>query len=366
MRSSASLISHEPTGSRELFGIQILRGLAALCVVFHHTLEESYGAGAGARSPDWLTTAGAAGVDIFFVISGFIMLYVSFPPGRAVLSPGDFLLRRVTRIYPLYWACCAVVLALSGMGFFASKTLSAGNILKSIFLVPTPDTLIDVSWTLSFEIYFYLVFAATLRFRSSAVSVLMSTTVIISIIIASRLMFTGNLAQFFANPISIEFCFGLLLAQVCKTRLRTKTAIGASIFGFVVIATAPLYVPHASTNALPEFARIIVWGLPAALILFAFLSVRPPKGIGSRFAVLVGDASYSIYLTHVFVMVAYARGLKSTLLGSQSQITIIPIVICACVVFGLAVHLLVERPILGLIRDILRRKRSLAPQTEAS
>jgi exopolysaccharide production protein ExoZ len=355
------LISQELTASRELFGIQILRGVAALCVVFHHTLEESY----SAACPDWLTTAGAAGVDIFFVISGFIMLYVSFPTGREALKPGDFLLRRTTRIYPLYWICCAGVIALYGVGLFASKTISKIIVFKSMLLVPTPDTLIGVSWTLSYEIYFYLIFAATLMFRSRSISVLISISAIITVLITSRLFLFGNLGKFLANPISLEFCFGLMLALLWQSKIRTAAAVGIGLLGFIVIATAPLYVFHSNTNGLPDFARIIVWGLPAAFILGAFLSVGPPKGVGSRFAGLIGDASYAIYLTHFFVMTAYAKILKTTVLGSQSQVQFIPIVIGACVALGIAVHLVVERPILRLIRNVVHAKGFVAPLKKA-
>lgn len=85
----------------ELYGIQMLRAIAALAVVVHHTLEESGGA-IGKFSPDWLTTSGASGVDIFFVISGFIMFHVTFRDRRGPPTPGTFLFRRATRIYPFY------------------------------------------------------------------------------------------------------------------------------------------------------------------------------------------------------------------------------------------------------------------------
>jgi peptidoglycan/LPS O-acetylase OafA/YrhL len=102
----------------DLPGIQILRGIAALAVIIHHSLEESNGA-LHRFSPDWLTTSGAAVVDIFFVISGFIMLHVSFRTGRASLRPGQFLLRRITRIYPLYWLTCLGAVTIAAFGLLS-------------------------------------------------------------------------------------------------------------------------------------------------------------------------------------------------------------------------------------------------------
>jgi exopolysaccharide production protein ExoZ len=350
------LLDQGPAANRELFGIQMLRGIAALLVVFHHTLEESR-ASSGAHSPDWLTTAGAAGVDIFFVISGFIMLYVSFPPGRGPLGSGSFLRRRIMRIYPLYWVCCAGVLALWAVGLFASKPISIPIIVKSIFLLPTPDSLVGVSWTLSYEIYFYIVFAAALALRGRVATVVATISTIVAMQVVASCFLAGEIGQFLANPISLEFCFGLMLALFWRRRLQKPAAIGLSVLCLVVIATAPLYIVHSSTNGLPDVARTIVWGVPAVFLVGAALSVGPPTSVVSRFAVLLGDASYAIYLTHVFVMVSYAKLLKATWLGTQSQFEFIPVVVAACIGVGLTTHFVLERPLLEFFRGFRREKK---------
>lgn len=82
----------------ELVGIQILRGIAASLVVLHHSLEEAGASAVPPTSSDWLTTFGASGVDIFFVISGFIMLHTSYRSGRAPVRSTDFMVRRISRI----------------------------------------------------------------------------------------------------------------------------------------------------------------------------------------------------------------------------------------------------------------------------
>ena len=99
-----------PSGGErlELVGIQMLRGIAASLVVFHHSLEESLASAVPPTSPDWLTTFGASGVDIFFVISGFIMVYTSFPLRRPPVRPINFVVKRASRIYPFYWFCVFV------------------------------------------------------------------------------------------------------------------------------------------------------------------------------------------------------------------------------------------------------------------
>ena len=351
--------------SRELFGIQMLRGIAAVMVVIHHTLEESLAAAVGPRSPDWMTTAGAAGVDLFFVISGFIMLYVSFPTRLEASKPGLFLFRRATRIYPLYWICCAAVVALWAIGLFASRAILTSVVIKSALLVPTPNTLIGVSWTLSYEIYFYLIFAATLTLRSRVASAIVTTLTIATFLVMARGLPESSMTDFLVNAIVLEFCFGLLLALAWFNGFR-PTSLFWSLPGFILIIVAPLFVAHSNTNGLPPFARTIVWGLPAVFVLTGFLSVGPPKNRWTRFAVLVGDASYAIYLTHSFVMVIYAKLLISTPLGALPQTAIIPIVIAACIAAGLMTHFLVERPILAMIRNLTRGKKLQAPQGLAS
>jgi len=342
---------------RELYGVQMLRGIAALMVVLHHTLEESMASVAGSRSPDWLTTAGASGVDVFFAVSGFIMLYVSFPPNRRPLGPRQFLVKRATRIYPFYWACCLAILVICGTGFLKSKILSADVLLESFALWPTPDTLIGVSWTLSYEIYFYLAFALSLFWRNQYASLAVTTTIITFLLVASQPVASGASSNFLANPIVLEFCFGAILAGIYMS-LPKRPLVPAywSLLGFVVLIVAPAFVMHPNTNGLTGMSRVLFWGLPAVLILAGFISIGAPRNPLARFAVLSGDASYAIYLTHGFVMIAYAKLLKSSSLSLYTQLPVIPMIVGICIIVGLATHLFLERPLLALTRGLMSRK----------
>src|SRR5271165_5026968 len=119
-----------------LNGIQVLRAIAALLVVQCHTLQASGGAIAPPKSPYWFTTFGAAGVDIFFVISGFIMFYISFPTGQPPVSPASFLLKRITRIYPFYWFSMALAFGLWSIGLFKPSQIDADILIRSFLLLP--------------------------------------------------------------------------------------------------------------------------------------------------------------------------------------------------------------------------------------
>jgi exopolysaccharide production protein ExoZ len=128
----------------ELFGIQIMRGNAASLVVLHHSLEESLASPIPPQSPDWLTTVGASGVDIFFVISGFIILHTSFPSDKPSLSPMEFVKRRLSRIYPFYWFCLIVTLSLWSAGLYRKLDPTLWTVVRAFLLLPTDYPIIGV------------------------------------------------------------------------------------------------------------------------------------------------------------------------------------------------------------------------------
>jgi len=337
-------------------GIQILRGIAAVLVVFHHALEESLGAASSWKSPDWLTTFGASGVDIFFVISGFIMIWVSFPRGGPAETPGRFLVKRICRIYPFYWACLAFLLLLASVGFYKNLDRSASTLLKSVLLLPNSHFLIGVAWTLVFEMYFYMLFTLTLFWRSAIVSAAVTTALIMTMMLIGGTISDPELRDYLANPLVLEFCFGMALAlSMRRMSLPTRWSWTLCIAGFAGLLAAPVFVPHASTNGLPPFPRLFVWGLPALLIVASSLSPTLKRaGTLSRLGVLTGDASYAIYLTHPFVMITYAWLLKNVpFLSAVSQQPIIPLVIAVSVGLGFVAHLYAEKPLIALARTLL-------------
>lgn len=338
---------------RNLHGLQILRAVAALAVVVHHTLEMSNGSAEGRFSPDWLTTCGAAGVDLFFVISGFIMVYVSFPPDRRPDAPGGFLVRRAIRIFPFYWLCTMAFIALLAAGFLRNKHVDPYTVMNSALLLPG-DKLLDVAWTLSYEIYFYLAFALCLLLGRMRLTALATMALMGAGIVAGRAMPDSALARFMASPIVLEFCFGVILALLFLSMRNWRIPASLAATGFAVMAFAPLFVAHTSTAGLPDMARVLVWGIPATLVVAVFLQHGRPRSTAGRTAVLLGDASYAIYLTHVFVMIGYGWMIKWTFVGHSSQMVFVLPIILLCAIIGVLSHLYVEKPVLGLVRRATR------------
>ena len=346
-----------------LEGIQILRAVAALLVVLHHALEESLAAIPGPKSPDWLTTFGAAGVDIFFVISGFIMLYVSFPAGGPPASPRSFLFSRITRIYPLYWICLATLIALKIVVRSSSLPGDPNVFLRSILLLPDDYMILGPAWTLVYEMYFYIIFAATLTFAKPLISLVATTAAILILYTLANFAPDAALREFLGDPIAFEFCLGLTLATI-YWRWPRLIVLGRPLwfFGFALLAIAPLMVNHVTTNSLPSPERLFAWGVPAFLIALSFLALKFNRTRLQRIALLCGDASYAIYLTHPLVMVSYAKLLKGQL-ANFPQWPIIPFVIVISAGLGILVHVFVERPVMASVRGLRLRVRNSVSRT---
>jgi peptidoglycan/LPS O-acetylase OafA/YrhL len=345
----------------ELEGIQILRAAAALLVVLSHALHESLAAKALPKSPDWLTAFGDVGVDIFFVISGFIMFYVSFPASRAPVKPAHFLWKRLTRIYPFYWFCLLLTLAFWWLGLVPSVVPDVHMLVRSVLLFPSNYFVIGVSWTLVYEMYFYLIFAASLSFARPLISLFGTTSAILGLYALHRFAPGHALRNFFGNPIAAEFCFGLFLAYSLRRWPQFDSA--AWLFWIpaaALLVIAPLVAPSASTHFPPNPARLL-WGIPALLIVSSFLSLKQSPTNSRRLMVLLGDASYAIYLTHPLTLIAYNWLLKGSL-ANIPQWLVVPIVVSVCAGVGLFIHIYGERWLIAGSRHLLATPHGFGAQ----
>ena len=348
-------------------GIQILRGIAAALVVFHHSFEESL-AISDKMAPEWLIALGAGGVDIFFVISGFIIYSVTY--GRDPRNPEPapvFLLKRFIRIFPLYWICLFATLALWLSGYFYRSLHIDAHILgSSVFLLPSSKLIIGVAWTLVYEMYFYYLFSITLYLRNARISVLTTTGLICAGLLLSNLLPEGGLKDFLSNPIALEFCFGLILSYFIHS-----PALGWAwlrymwLPGLILMAGAAAFIEnkHSSTAGPPQNVRFLTWGLPALLVTVAFIKMRFDKSLLNRILLPIGDASYSIYLTHPTMMVLFATLIKYHILKPIPYPIVLPLLfILISIAFGLLIHYSIERPILAWLRSSLPHRRDRLPK----
>jgi exopolysaccharide production protein ExoZ len=325
-------------------GIQILRGLAASLVLIHHVLEESQPL-FGGNIPPPLVVLGASGVDLFFVISGFIMYYTNRDRFGRDGAPTDFFVRRLIRIVPLYWLCTLVIVLTHFGGLYENKVITWLSLGSSLLFLPDPNIVLGVGWTLNYEMYFYSIFAIWLLLgttRSGIAGVLLSIPLMI---VFSRLLPPGAMRGFLTDPIALEFGFGFALA-VAFTNGYLSPRIGrwGLLVGTAGLVLGTFFGPSIGTTGLAPEIRFVFWGVPATVILTSALFVRGGKTYAGRMLIVLGDASYSIYLTHAFVMTAYASVLKSYALPSVPRAALMLVPVVASVVAGLATYRLIEHP----------------------
>lgn len=341
------------TNKTELLGIQCLRGFAAAIVLLHHILEESLITNFGVPLPDSLVMAGAVGVDIFFVISGFIMVYVTKERFDQT-SPQSFLLRRAIRVYPLYWCICLMTLALKFIGFFGSMELSLPMILNSVALLPTQTQIVGVAWTLNYEMLFYLLFAIGLLARKLSWLVVW-LFLCIGTLFSYGVLFPENpYAWFFGNSVILEFLLGVTLGLLfLNQKLPTPNRLWIGVitsFSIALIFWSSFEYAHLGTGGLNTVWRGVFWGIPSMLIVYCSLSwqlTSEKKKTAARFA---GASSYAIYLSHPLVMIAYAFSLKHfAAIAALPQILVIPFVFMAATLWGSLIHITLEKPMMQML-----------------
>ena len=326
--------------------IQYLRAVAALNVVLLHATRE-------AGLPLWWF--GSTGVDIFFVLSGFLMVAITDDRSR----PGPFVVDRLLRIVPLYWLATAAWLLLRLL--LGGPAPDARYVVASLLFLPfeRPDAewhffpVLDVGWTLNYEVLFYLLFALCLlapgRWRLPLL-----TVILLALVAMGRAVTPGDAPlAFWTNPIILEFLAGAWIAAMWRGRVPRHP-----VLGWALIAAAPALV--LIVNALTShFGLAFVdwraaWMLPAGAVLVGALLIgggrSNDRSYARRFALLLGDASYSLYLFHRPALLV--TGIVADRLGLSAWSSFALLVVAA-VTTGVAAHLLVERPLL----DLLRRRR---------
>ena len=344
-----------------LHSLQYLRALAALAVVYSHSViqVDSFEA--------VLPHRGSFGVDVFFVISGFIMVYIA----RSGDTPARFLYNRVRRVVPLYWFFTLLMAAvlLLAPGIFKTTVFSWTTLLQSLLFIPHyslshPDSLwplVAPGWSLNYEMYFYTCFALSLfvaaRFRLVSITVLILLVYLISIAAGNGSPTDTRdpaLPAFYGNAIVFEFVFGMAIAAAWQRGWRMPTAVAWSS---LAVGTAVLVLP-AEVHA----PRLIQFGIPSAMIVFATISLRMPE---VRWCVVLGDASYALYLSHLFTL-GVLRKLLPPWLGDDTaaawQFVLISLTVCTIV--SVLVHRFVDNGVLRV--DWLRGWRARAAPTHLS
>ncbi|MGI3901768.1 MAG: acyltransferase family protein [Janthinobacterium lividum] len=336
---------------RKLSNIQVLRGLAALAVVVFHARDEVDGVGIATHLPSLI--GGAFGVDVFFVISGLVMVHASVPLFGRARSALPFFTKRLARIVPLYWAVTLLFVASNpavargGLGHAAFAKFLALSLAFAPYLAPVNDDSFPVyplGWTLDYEMAFYLCFALVLVLpRRGAVAAL--AIGFAGLVTANLLMPLPQWLSYLGASQILEFVAGLLIAEMTLSGWRLpRWAAAALVLGGLVAMVAA--VP--SMDQWWGAWRGVVWGLPAAAIVggMALVPETGEPGLVRRGLERLGDASYALYLVHYGLYTAIEALLgRVVTLGRLPPVPFMLLLIGSALVVGLAVHRTFEVPV---------------------
>ncbi len=362
--------------TRSLASVQALRAVAAVLVLVGHTVSNINHAAAatGAPTPTAVHVPGGFGVDLFFAISGFIMVISS---ERLFGQPGagrTFLERRLIRIVPLYWLATLAYVPVLLAGSHGYPGNLAKALLTSLALIPYPTYGVDSSgniypilqagWTLNYEIFFYILFTACIALPRRW-SVCATITSLVTIALAGQLIgSSAAAARFWTQPIILEFAGGLCIAALWMSRPRVHATICLAlvVFALAVLALDPLSLAHAApgTSTPNDLRRVAGWGLPAAALLFACVFLERAsvsRGATMRILCFLGDCSYSLYLTHAFVLIFLIKLWEQWRLGATLGITLLGVAaVGGSLGLAAAVHLTVEKTATRALRQWLARR----------
>jgi peptidoglycan/LPS O-acetylase OafA/YrhL len=283
-----------------LRNVQILRFIAAAGVLTSHTADLLI----PHDSPIW-RVEWTSGVDIFFVISGFIMAYLTVGCFGDARAAGSFLARRAIRIAPSYWFFTTLMVGavLVFPSHVQHSSVTAPQLVTSYGFVPWPradgrlNPILSQGWTLNYEAFFYVAFALAMPSRRG----LLWLACLFALLAAAHPWIPPRLfvLRFWSDPIILEFLagigLGLLFAQGRRLPFRASALLcGAALILFV----APSWVHPGS------FHRVLTRGIPATLLAAAFILGPEPTRPGAvrRALVRLGDASYTLYLSHTLTI----------------------------------------------------------------
>jgi exopolysaccharide production protein ExoZ len=331
--------------------LQALRAIAASIVMLFHITMSTPDFMGFTFANDWFRRA-FAGVDIFFVLSGFIIYHsVKSKPGT---TRWDFAVSRFTRLYPIYWIVLAALIAGEAFGFSAGhpERLEAPTIVRSLLLVPSPAShfpdgyVLDVAWTLVIEVGFYALFALTF-FVSERLFLIAMLAWGAAAMVAARVIAPESdaywLHHYWLSSRVAEFTYGVLIAYF-GARGSLPFGWPAFVLGVVsFIASLANFGPIADTH--PEIA----YGVPSALLVYGAYStqLRVP-----RWLVEIGDASYVLYLVHGALLSILFRVMRKLnafdQIGEQAAAWLVALL---AVAGSYGVHRVVERPLLAWLRE---------------
>ncbi|WP_339266750.1 acyltransferase [Paenibacillus sp. FSL R5-0470] len=344
-----------------LNSLQSMRGIAALTVLFFHatllfsTLDYDFFNG--------VFQQGYAGVDLFFVISGFVIYYIHKIDIGVSKKGKAFFVKRFLRVYPIYWLILVFLIPVYFLipSFGDEETRNVGNLIKSVLLIPQPPEHmpLTVAWTLSHEILFYLMFGSLIILKKRA-----SYPIIIAWLFATLILFLVDFADgvsfnywldFLFNAFNLEFLGGLFAAHLILNN-KNKYGMYFIIIGLVyfILSWGNDYYGFLRIN------RVISYGIPSFLLIYGMVSYEVLKKIRiPKVFVFLGDASYSIYLIHYpLLSVLNKIFLKLNIYTTLGYLAATLLVILLTIIISCVFHTIIEKPLLNVLNRHVKKRNA--------
>jgi exopolysaccharide production protein ExoZ len=338
--------------------IQIMRAVAVLLVLIFHINAVSYKYFINLDLPKILQL-GKGGVDLFFVISGFIMIHITKNIKPNLTSSLLFMKKRIIRIYPVYWFYTFIVLCLIFIDPSMVNSSQTGDVsvIKSLLLLPQSEKpILNVGWTLVYEMYFYVLIAMVIPFLPWKNYLLYLLGLAIAIIIMRlNISIISPTLKLITSPLVLEFILGGVCAFFLNI-INEKYKRHHSLIHLIMTAFCILFVTYIIFNASniltleKEMQRFIFFGITSFFVLFIFVSLESLKGFKhnrfNRFLIKMGDSSYSIYLSHILVLktvcIVWNIFIPSNVFNDILQICM---VVFAVFTFGYLSFIFIEKPL---------------------
>lgn len=319
--------------------IELMRFIAALAVVYFHAVGTLQAGGFSEIGPNPLTGLGAAGVDVFFVISGFV-IFLSLT--RKNRTPIEFARDRLIRLVPAYW-----ILTVSQIVVLASVAILRGTevpfdfswTIQSLFFLSQPVgnsvPIISQGWSLEIEMLFYLLVAVGLVIKNSVANILFPAVALVSLVGFGLL-----------PDLALEFIFGGLLGYLyTRIKFPAPVAIGAGFIG-IILFVAPVILGAG------DAPRWVTWGIPSMLVVFSAINLPQLEW---KILPTLGAASYPVYLLHMIVINIVSPIIS--MFGSSTAMFFFALVSCLILsqVLGIFFDKLIDKPISRFLKARIKK-----------
>lgn len=331
--------------------IQVFRGIAALMVVFHHSYASfAYYHGVNIAIMKYLAIIGKYGVDFFFVLSGFIITYSSYKYSGKLNDIKNYLSNRMTRVYLPYWPIGILMLIL----YWKLAAYSNGNRsiswVTSFLLIPDGPPALSVAWTLVHEMLFYLIFIIFLLSKKLWNVFAIIWSFAICYLLFNEIKVHSAFLSTLLSPYNLEFILGYILAYLLKENYRIKYIY--TVFFSAICFTIFFYCTYNGILLFP-FAHNFILSISIVFLLNAAVCFWTTKLSDRNIFMVLGNATYSIYLVHNPIQSLIVRILPSPSNNFLILIEVILVLIVCCIV-GIIYYQTVEKRLIGLVKNRLK------------